>query len=136
MTSLIKRTKQVQIEGFDPNELSELPDDEIEALVFCGEPLVFTAGSAEILGEFRLQPNRLIVELGHIDGGGEGVLPTLGVLVSRFAKRKGVAQVEWIVHAVSCASPNLKLRRVLTKRGFQIEELPGIGEVYHLAVDV
>jgi hypothetical protein len=40
--------------------------------------------------------------------------------------------VEWIVHAVSCAKPNLKLRRVLEHRGFIIETIDGIGEAYHL----
>jgi hypothetical protein len=39
--------------------------------------------------------------------------------------------VEWIVHAVSCAKPNLKLRRVLHRRGFTIQQLAGVGEAYH-----
>jgi hypothetical protein len=34
---------------------------------------------------------------------------------------------EWIVHAVSCAKPNLKLRKVLDRRGFVVEEIEGIG---------
>jgi len=35
------------------------------------------------------------------------------------------------VHAVSCAKPNLKLRRVLDRRGFVVREIPGFGEAYH-----
>ena len=38
------------------------------------------AGTAEILGEFKVKGESLIVELAQIDGGGEGVLPTLSLL--------------------------------------------------------
>jgi hypothetical protein len=33
------------------------------------------------------------------------------------AASRALLGVEWIVHAVSCAKPNLKLRRVLERRG-------------------
>jgi len=55
----------------------------------------------------------LIVELGQIDGGGEGVLPTLTSLAQRYAEKRGLRKVEWIIHALNCAEPNLKLRRVM-----------------------
>jgi len=46
--------------------------------------------------------------------------------------RRGVAEIEWLVHAVRCAHPNLKLRRVLNRRGFAVQMVPGIGDVYRL----
>src|SRR5262245_39147684 len=104
--------KKILIEGYTPEELLSLPDEQIEAFVFAGRPLVFKAGSAEILGEFRLRSDRLTVELAQIEGGGEGVLPTLAALAERYALRRGFNHVEWVVHAVDCAKPNLKLRSV------------------------
>jgi hypothetical protein len=122
---------RILIEGYAPEEILSLPDEQIEAFVFAGTPLIFKAGSAEILGEFRLQADRLTVELAQIEGGGEGVLPTLAALAERYAKRCGLNQVEWIVHAVNCAKPNPKLRRVLERRGFVIDDVPGFGAAYY-----
>ena len=39
--------------------------------------------------------------------------------------------IEWIVHAVTCAKRNLKLRRDLQRRGFVIRQFEGAGEAYH-----
>jgi hypothetical protein len=127
--------REVLIEGLRVDEILDLSQEEIEQLVFIGEPIVFRAGSAVILGSFRVQPNRLAIELAQIEGGGEGVLPSLASVARRYAKLHGLSEVEWIVHAVSCAKPNLKLRRVLKSRGFVVEEIPGMGEAYHL-IDV
>src|SRR5262245_26310476 len=102
--------RAVSIEGYSPDELLGLPFDQIEAFIFVGTPIVFKAGTAEILGEFRLQSGTLIVELAQIDGGGEGVLPTLWVLAERYAKMRGLQHIEWIIHALNCARPNPKLR--------------------------
>jgi hypothetical protein len=96
---------------------------------------VFRAGSAVILGSFRIANDVLVLELAQIEGGGEGVLPALASLARHYAKLQKLSGVEWIVHAVSCAKPNPKLRRVLDLRGFKVEQLPGIGEAYHL-IDV
>ena len=57
---------------------------------------------------------------------------TLSVLVERIAAARGLSAIDWIVHAISCAEPNLKLRRVLVRRGFAVEEIEGIGEAYRL----
>lgn len=122
--------RDLRIEGYSPDEILGLPDEEIDAFVFTDEPFVFRAGSAEILGEFAVRSDRLVVELAQIDGGGEGVLPALWTLARRVAARRGVGKVEWIVHAVRCADPNPKLRRILTLRGFAIRDVPGIGEAY------
>jgi len=84
------------------------------------------------LGSFTLSSNRLIIELAQIEDGGEGVLISLASLTKRYARLNGLAEIEWIVHAVSCAKPNLKLRRVLEHRGFEVRQVEGVGEAYHL----
>jgi|ERR1041385_6484250 hypothetical protein len=127
----MSNSKSVDIEGYTPDEILNLPDELIEAFVFCDEPFAFKAGSAEILGEFRLAPDRLIVELAHIDGGGEGVLLALWVLAERYARKRDCHQVEWIVHALTCARPNLKLRRLLEAKGFAIKTIKENLEAYH-----
>lgn len=66
-----------------------------------------------MLGQFQVKEARLVVELAQIDGGGEGILQTLWHLSEHYARSRGLDSVEWIVHAVHCARPNLKLRRVL-----------------------
>lgn len=73
-----------------------------------------------------------VVELGHIDGGGEGVLRTLKVLAHQYAAQRGLHRIEWLVHAVHCPRPNLKLRRVLERCGFRVERVADAGEVYRL----
>ena len=121
----------VLFEGFSEQQILELPRETIEQLVLLGEPLVFRAGSATILGSFKITSGRLVIELAQIEGGGEGVLPSLASLTKRYAQLHGLSSVEWIVHAVSCAKPNLKLRRVLERRGFVVEQIESVGEAYH-----
>jgi len=123
--------REVLFEGLTEDEILSLPDEEIEHLILLGEPLVFRAGSATILGSFRAQGEKLVIELAQIDGGGEGVLISMGSLARRYAALRGLSSIEWIVHAVSCAKPNLKLRRVLDLRGYVVEDLAGIGQAYH-----
>ncbi|GAB5536127.1 MAG: hypothetical protein Rubg2KO_23760 [Rubricoccaceae bacterium] len=124
--------RSLTIEGYSPDEILSLPDELADAIVFTGEPFVFHAGSAEVLGEFRIAPDRLVIELAQIDGGGEGVLLTLWMLARRYAARKALARVEWIVHAVTCVDPNLKLRRMLDRRGFEVREVADSGQAYWL----
>jgi hypothetical protein len=92
--------------------------------------LVFKAGNANLLGRFQVENNALIMELAHIDGGGEGALPTIAALAKRYAAREALSHIEWRVHAVNCAKPNLKLRRVLERRGFSVRHVEGVGECY------
>ena len=120
------------LEGFTAEEFLSLTNDELRAIVFRDEPIVFKAGSAQMLGKFELTRNALVLELGHIDGGGEGALPMLASLASRFARRERLEYIEWRVHAVTCAKPNPKLRRVLERRGFEVRDIPGIGQCYWL----
>ena len=123
--------KRIDIEGYSVNEILSLPLEQLDAFVLSGRPIVFRAGTAAILGEVKIKGESLIVELAHIDGGGEGVLPTLTSLARQYAKTRGLKRVEWIVHALNCAEPNLKLRRVMERRGFQIVDIEGVGKAYY-----
>ena len=130
------RRHDITIEGYKFEEVPELPDEFLSSFVFCGEPVVFRIGSAEILGKFQVLNRNLIVELAHIDGGGEGVLRTISKLANQYAKRESLENVEWRVHAIKCAKPNLKLRRVLERRGFVIRDVPESGKCYHALMPV
>lgn len=128
----MQRNREITFEGMTEQEILSLPPSEIEELILIGEPIVFRAGSATILGSFKRTPGRLVVELAQIEGGGEGVLISLASLAKRYAALSALPEIEWVVHAVSCAKPNLKLRRVLDRRGFSIKQIPEIGLAYHL----
>jgi len=118
-------------EIFSEREIISLPASEIDGLILIGEPIIVRVGSASILGAFRIEENRLVIELAQIVGGGEGILIALSSLGRRFASLRGLTEIEWLVHAVSCAIPNLKLRRVLEMRGFEVKDHPKIGTVYY-----
>ncbi|MCB1032413.1 MAG: hypothetical protein KDD47_01090 [Acidobacteria bacterium] len=121
----------IEIEGLEPDELLALRDDEFETLILHGQPVAFRAGTAEVLGQFEIDRNRLVVELAHIDGGGEGVLLTLVALARRYASSRSVPEVEWMVYATNCARPNPKLLRVLRRRGYVLRTVEGKGECYY-----
>ena len=123
--------REVLFEGLTEDEILRLPAEMVEELIVVGEPLVFRAGSATILGSFKISSSRLVIELAQIEGGGEGVLLSLGSIARRYAALRKLDSIEWIVHAVTCAKPNVKLRKVLKRRGFVIEEIEGIGAAYH-----
>lgn len=128
--------KPIEIEGLTPEEIENLPDDLMDGLVFCDEPLAFRMGSAEILGQFSIRGDILMVELAHIDGGGEGVLPTLWAVAHRYARRRGLAMIDWRIDATNCARPNPKLRPLLERKGFVVEDVQGTGECYRLISDL
>jgi hypothetical protein len=123
--------REITFDGMTADAILQMSDEELRALVFTGRPVVFRVGSAQVLGQFSLADDRLIVELAQIEGGGEGVLPALWTTTERYALGRGFSQIEWIVHAIHCAKPNLKLRRVLVRRGFEIRDVSGIGEAYY-----
>ncbi len=120
----------ILIEGYSVDELLALPNEDLQAIALRDEPLVFKAGSANLLGRFSVAGDTLVMELAHVDGGGEGALPSLASLAARYARREHLAFIEWRVHAVHCARPNLKLRRVLERRGFVVRHVEGTGECY------
>src|SRR5215471_16371124 len=124
--------EKIRFAGLTADELLALPQEDVDALVLTGQPAVFSAGSAQVLGSFTIVDQTLRIELAQIDGGGEGVLIAIGALGRRFAKQRGLSGIEWIVHAVACAHPNLRLRRLLEQRGFVVRDLPTIGQVYYL----
>jgi len=115
----------IKIEGLTKAEVMALSDEHLAELVFHGEPIVLKAGSAGVLGAFKLSDATLNIELAQIDGGGEGVLIALTLLAKKFAIRYQCQTIQWTVHAVDCANPNLKLRRVLERRGFAIRPVGG-----------
>ena len=45
--------RNILFEGFSEQQILDLPKETIEQLVFLGEPLIFKAGSALILGSFE-----------------------------------------------------------------------------------
>lgn len=124
--------REVLFEGLREEDILNLPEEEVEQLILLGEPIVFRVGSATLLGSFKVDCEKLVIELAQIEGGGEGVLVPLGSLARRYAKLRKLSAIEWIVHAVSCAKPNLKLRHVLERRGFVVKDLTGVGEAYYL----
>lgn len=120
------------VEGYTPDEILAMPNEELRAIVLSDEPLVFRAGSANLLGRFSVEGAALVMELAHVDGGGEGALPALAALARRYAIREKLTSIDWRVHAVHCARPNLKLRRVLERRGFEVVCVAGVGDCYQL----
>jgi hypothetical protein len=124
--------REVLFEGLREEDILNLLQEEVELLIQLGEPLVFRIGSATLLGSFKVENERLVIELAQIEGGGEGVLVSLSLLARRYAKLRQLSGIEWIVHAVSCAKPNLKLKHVLERRGFVVKQIVGVGEAYYL----
>ena len=53
--------KPILIEGYTAEEILSLSPEQLKKFVFTGKPLVFKAGSAQILGEFTLRDNLLVI---------------------------------------------------------------------------
>jgi hypothetical protein len=124
-------SRRIDFEGLRPDDILALPQEEVEALILNGKPISFRAGSAEILAQFSIVGDTLRLDLVHIEGGGEGVLPALVVLANRYARIRGLTAIEWRVDAVNCVRPNQKLRRVLERRGFAIADVENLGRVFY-----
>ena len=121
---------QVLIEGYTHKELLAMKPQEFDNYVFTDDPIVFKIGSANILGRFSISDSSLMIELAQIDGGGEGVLPCLLSFARKLARHRSLHEVEWYVHAVACADPNIRLPSLLERTGYVIQDHPQIGEVY------
>ena len=122
---------EILIEGFNDDEIKELlkTDDFID-IVFSDAPIIFKAGTSEILGQFTKEDDRLRILFSHITGGGEGVLIKLMNLFREFCKDNDIKEIIWTVHAVDCPRPNIKLPGLLERKGFKIVNDPIDGSVY------
>ncbi len=109
----------MEIEGLSLDDLRALPVEELEALLAFGRPITFRMGTATILAEFNRDGGDLMVNLAHIDGGGEGVLVKLWKLIEGYAKGQNYTSISWNVHALTCANPNVRLQRFLRDQGFE-----------------
>ena len=122
---------KILIEGMSTEELLSLVNsEEYQEIIFTGEPVIFSAGSSQILGQFTKSDEELVIVLSHIEGGGEGVLLLLMNLFRKFAREEKKKKIEWIVHAVDCPKPNPKLPRMLELKGFKVVTDPIDGKVY------
>lgn len=108
----------MDIEGVSLAEFRQMPLGDIDVLLAFGRPITFRMGTAEILAEFNHAGDRLQVNLGHVDDGGEGVLVRLWKLIEAYARAKAYAAIDWNVHALTCASPNPRLQQFLRAKGF------------------
>ena len=124
--------RHITIESDTSDEILALSGGELESLVIIGDPLAFCAGSAQILGEFCINDACLRVELAPIKGGGEGVLPTLWLLVERDARACDLGAIEWVMDATNGARPRSKLRPLLERRIFEARDVAGCGEARYL----
>jgi hypothetical protein len=122
---------ELLIEGFRPGDLPEALGSDLQREVLRGRPLVARAGTSEVLMCLELREEVLRAELGHVDGGGEGVLPALFSIIVRLARLHGAREIEWVVFATNCARPNPRLRPILERRGFIVREVPGRGACYY-----
>lgn len=122
---------KILIDGMREEELVQLSKSkDIQELIFADIPVVFQAGTSDILGQFKRTENELIITLSQIIGGGEGILIKIMNLFRKFAKENDFERIIWKVHAVDCPKPNLKLRKVLELKNFEVV-VDGIdGEIY------
>ncbi len=125
------KEKEFLIEGFTEKEINELiQSEEFLNIIFSDEPVIFKAGSSEILGNFKKQENELTITFSHIIGGGEGVLLKLMNMFRDYAKNTKKVKITWVVHAVDCPKPNPKLPKILEKKKFFIVNDPIDGNAY------
>ena len=129
-------TQPILIEGYTLKEILSLSDAEIEAWILVDDPIIFKVGSAEILGKVEIIGSSLVIELAQIDGGGEGVLRTIGILACKYARKQKLQYIEWVIHSLDCAKPNPKLNPMLERAGFTIQIVPNIGKAYFRRMSV
>ncbi|GGZ42309.1 hypothetical protein [Asticcacaulis endophyticus] len=108
----------LDIEGVTLSELREMSRKDQDALVAFDRPLTFRMGTATILTQFEQSDGGLIVNLVHIDGGGEGILLRLWKLIDQWAKQREYGFVRWNVFAATCTTPNPRLQFFLQAKGF------------------
>jgi len=128
------RASQLDVEGVSPAEILSMQREDQDALLAFERPLTFRMGTSTILAEFGVEDDVMTVNLGHIDGGGEGVLLQLWKAIETFAAQRGFRQVQWNVFAATCAKPNPRLQRFLKANGFTLIDHPKHGQIYNRLV--
>jgi hypothetical protein len=73
-----------------------LRSEHLETLVLTGKPLVIRAGLTEMLAGFCVSARTLSVDLGRIDGGADGVLPSLVSLIRHYTVSRNLEPIEWL----------------------------------------
>ncbi|WP_245442565.1 hypothetical protein [Mesorhizobium hawassense] len=127
---------QIEIEGVSLEALRMLSHPDQDALLSFARPVSFTMGSATVLAEFNKDGSELIVNLAHIDGGGEGVLLILWKAVRGYATERGYRSIRWNVHALTCARPNPRLQRLLRTHGFDEVDDPSYGPIFSRTIQL
>ncbi|MCP4218561.1 MAG: hypothetical protein GY765_28260 [bacterium] len=127
---------RIKIEGVTIEEILQWPESQFDDLVLIDKPIAVRIGTGEVLGQFAIAGDRLVVELAHIEGGGEGVLPAVSRVAKHIARLKQARSIECVVHALSCARPNPKLRAFLEKTGFEVKHVEGKGEAYYKEIPI
>ena len=107
----------VLIEGFAAEELLSWPADKLRELVAVGRPIVFRAGSSTVLAAVQIEERRLIIELAHIDGGGEGVLPTLWRFGQSYARLNSLRRSNGWCTPLDARGPTHGFRRCSKRWG-------------------
>ena len=59
--------RDVLFEGFSEQQILDLSKETFEQSVFLGEPLLFKAGRALIVGSCKIESGRLVIELAQIE---------------------------------------------------------------------
>jgi hypothetical protein len=114
----------IRIEGLSLAELRSMAPEDQDILVPFGRALAFHIGTATILAEFLERDGGLVVNLAHIDGGGEGVLLPLWKTILGWARQRGRPFVRWNVFAATCAEPNPRLLAFLKSHEFdEVDDL-------------
>ncbi|GAB5410535.1 MAG: hypothetical protein BalsKO_29000 [Balneolaceae bacterium] len=126
----------IKIEGESIEEILNWSEQEFDQLVLIDKPIVVKIGSGEVLGQFTIREKTLVIELAQIDGGGEGVLPTINKIAKHISITKSIRSIEYIVNAINCAKPNLKLRAFLERMEFEIKDIPNKGEAYYKKIEL
>lgn len=110
---------EINIEACPEAEILALSAQHLEILIPSGEPLVLRTGPAQVLGTFRKNGTKLLTELALGEGGTEeSCWPCLGWREGyrcASAARVSAGRCMWWI-----AQPNLKLRLVLLRRGYEV----------------
>lgn len=86
--------REVLFEGLRGEDVLNPPKAEVEQLILLGEPIIFRIGTATLLGSFKVDSEKLVIELAQIEAGGEGVLVSLSSLATRYAKLRELSGIE------------------------------------------